>query len=81
MNEFDLEVDVFYQMLSYWTPFEKALRWHGLHHNGKPFRVVEVEPSLRMHKNLGMLSQKILLSYDELVVIPFDSWAIPLCAL
>ena len=62
-------------------PYEKALRWHGIHHHGQPFRVVEVNPSLRMHKKFGMLSKEVLLSYDELVVIPFDTWAVPFCTL
>ena len=59
------------------TPYEKALRWHGIYHHGRALRVVDVNPSLRMHKKLGMLSKEALHSYDELVVIPFDTWAVP----
>ena len=72
--------DVVYVWQSYWTPVEKALRWHGREHQAKPFRIEEINPSLRKSRSWAF-SEQWFSHYDEIVIVPLDTWVTPFCAL
>ena len=62
------------------TRLDAAAMWHGLKRPGAAFRLDLEASSLRPHRHKGHLPRSVHDSDAETVVLPFDTFSQPFCA-